>query len=140
MAVGKILNLKELKIWCTELARDLKPSTVFLLHGDLGVGKTQFVQFVVEALGGEGSHSPTFSVINEYPCEQFKVTHVDLYRLESGDDLESVGFWDLFSELNQVIFIEWASRLNKDDFPMDWKCQEVRIEKLSGTSRKFRLY
>lgn len=123
----KTLNLTELRNWCCELVQSFSSRQVVLLTGDLGAGKTQWVRLVVEALGGESSASPTFSVINEYKTSRGQVHHVDLYRLEDQEELDSVGFWDLFSQSKGLILIEWAGHLNPEDIPVDWKRMDVHV-------------
>ena len=132
----KELNLTELKSWCRELAHCFAEKQVVLLSGDLGAGKTQWVQFIVEALGGEESSSPTFSVINEYSTSRGLAHHIDLYRLEDQEELDSVGFWDLFSQEKGLIMIEWSERLRKEDIPRDWHTMAVSISG-SGETRTF---
>jgi len=56
-----------------------------------------------------------------------EVHHLDLYRLESEDDLESTGFWDLFTLKHGFIAIEWAERLNANFLPKDWPTYQVKI-------------
>lgn len=109
---------------------------LILLIGDLGVGKTEWVKgFARGFLGSETViTSPTFSVINAYSIGKKKLYHADLYRLSGGDDLESVGFWDLLTGKN-VVIAEWGDKL-----PVQWS-KDVTVVKIvfeiSGeTSRK----
>ncbi len=124
------LKARELGQWCNqELIRELKPGTLVLLSGDLGVGKTFFVQTVIQLLGEEKVLSPTFSLINNYQTKSFeKIYHVDLYRLKDDEDLESTGFWDLFNDKKALVFIEWADRLKISQLPLDWKKIQIHIQ------------
>lgn len=91
------------------------------LIGDLGAGKTTFVQGLAKGLGVSEKYyitSPTFSIINEYPAGAFTLCHLDLYRLESADELEYIGFDDLVGE-NQVIVVEWPRILTDISFKFD---------------------
>ncbi|MCJ8276511.1 MAG: tRNA (adenosine(37)-N6)-threonylcarbamoyltransferase complex ATPase subunit type 1 TsaE, partial [Bdellovibrionales bacterium] len=99
-------------------------------------GKTELVKELVKALGGQESSSPTYSLINEYALMGKSAYHVDLYRIESEDDLESVGFWDLFDSDEGLIFIEWASRLNKNQLPLSWSVIEVEVSKLADDQQR----
>jgi tRNA threonylcarbamoyladenosine biosynthesis protein TsaE len=91
-------------------SRITDPSILILLSGDLGVGKTEWVRGFVEAyLGDSRVFSPSYSVVNTYQKGRKRVYHVDLYRLRDGEDLESVGFWDLLREPS-VILVEWADK------------------------------
>lgn len=86
----------------------------------MGVGKTTLVRFLTEALGASPATSPTYSIFNKYEAPELILYHVDLYRVETLEDLDSTGFWDLFSDRQAVILIEWAERIDADDYPKDW--------------------
>lgn len=83
------------------------------LHGEMGAGKTAFVRgFVRQLLPDVRVSSPTYTVMNAYSDTLY---HLDLYRVDSEDDLESVGFYDI--PKNATVFCEWASRLPEDIKP-----------------------
>jgi len=85
------------------------------LTGDLGSGKTAFVQGLAEGLGVPGEYyitSPTFTLINEYPG-RFPLFHIDLYRLDGIGDLEDIGLDELLYD-QAVIAIEWAEKMTDD--------------------------
>lgn len=92
-----------------ELAARLRPGAVLALHGELGTGKTCFVQGLAAALGVEQPvHSPTFNLISEY-AGPLPLYHVDLYRLRDAREAEVVGLDDyLFAD--GVTAIEWAEK------------------------------
>jgi tRNA threonylcarbamoyladenosine biosynthesis protein TsaE len=88
-----------------------KPTTLALI-GDLGSGKTAFVQGLAGGLGVPSDYyitSPTFTLVNEYPG-RLPLFHIDLYRLETVRDLEDIGLNDLLYD-QAVLAIEWADRL-----------------------------
>jgi tRNA threonylcarbamoyladenosine biosynthesis protein TsaE len=88
-----------------------KPFFVFL-EGDLGVGKTTFVQSVLKNLGiKERVKSPTYTLIEQYNTTEFLIYHLDLYRLQDARELENLGITDLFIE-PALFFIEWPKQLN----------------------------
>ncbi|MBI2204582.1 MAG: tRNA (adenosine(37)-N6)-threonylcarbamoyltransferase complex ATPase subunit type 1 TsaE [Candidatus Rokubacteria bacterium] len=92
------------------LGRTLGPGAVVALTGELGAGKTCFVQGLVRGLGGTGRvTSPTFVLVNEYRG-RVPVHHVDLYRLDSLDAIEDLGVPDLFGA-DAVTVVEWAEKL-----------------------------
>lgn len=94
----------------TKIADIIKPGTVICLNGDLGAGKTLFVQSLARALGVEGDvTSPTFNLINIYEGKM-KIFHFDLYRLEQEYELEEIGFYDYVEEPDGLVLIEWAEK------------------------------
>ena len=94
----------------TEIARLLRPGTVIALHGDLGAGKTTFVQGLAFALGlHRPVTSPTFTLSTEYQTPAFKLVHMDLYRLTGPDDLLTIGYPE-YLETGAVVAVEWPER------------------------------
>ncbi|MBU8848246.1 MAG: tRNA (adenosine(37)-N6)-threonylcarbamoyltransferase complex ATPase subunit type 1 TsaE, partial [Desulfobacterales bacterium] len=91
------------------------------LQGELGTGKTTFVQGLAKGLGVSEKYyitSPTFNIINEYPAGVFTLCHLDLYRLESADELEGIGFDDIYGD-NHIIVVEWPEILKHISFEFD---------------------
>lgn len=125
----KIDSLMAYRTWiATELLPQLSSREILLLEGDVGAGKTQLVRFLLAELGSLETYSPTFAIHHRYMTSRGGVDHVDIYRLTDEDDLESTGFWELFSAKEGLIIIEWADRLNWDVLPRDWQCRRVRIQ------------
>ncbi|MBI2441558.1 MAG: tRNA (adenosine(37)-N6)-threonylcarbamoyltransferase complex ATPase subunit type 1 TsaE [Lentisphaerae bacterium] len=90
------------------VARD-KPGVVLALHGELGSGKTCFVQGLAQALGvRQVVTSPTFTMVNEYRG-QCLLVHVDLYRVNTPEELLSIDFEDCLAGKG-ITVIEWAER------------------------------
>ena len=93
-----------------KLAEKLPGGAVVAMYGDLGAGKTQFVQAVASGLGvAESVVSPTFNIMIAYQGESLELDHFDLYRLDSEDQLEDIGYWETL-EAGGVCFIEWGSK------------------------------
>lgn len=89
---------------------------VMALEGNLGSGKTTFVQGFARALGvKEKIQSPTFVLMKVYPLTKAKkfrhLIHIDCYRLDSPKDLLHLGFKDLVKDQDAIILIEWADRV-----------------------------
>jgi tRNA threonylcarbamoyladenosine biosynthesis protein TsaE len=99
-----------------EIAAELLPGDVVLLHGDLGAGKTTLAQGIAAALGvNELIQSPTFALVAEHQGRLYDGTpitlyHLDLYRLESPDELEEIGYDQYLAPLAGVSLIEWPER------------------------------
>ncbi|HMA79220.1 MAG TPA: tRNA (adenosine(37)-N6)-threonylcarbamoyltransferase complex ATPase subunit type 1 TsaE [Candidatus Paceibacterota bacterium] len=100
-----------------DIVRGLTPArtaTVLALHGDLGAGKTTFVQALAHALGvGEPVTSPTFVIRKDYTLSGAwdLLVHIDAYRLDEPTELERLGFSELLSLPRTLICIEWAERV-----------------------------
>ena len=111
----------------------LKEGTIALI-GDLGSGKTSFVQGLAKGLDVPGDYyitSPSFTLINEYPgrCHLF---HVDLYRIEDPVDLEEIGLYEILDSKG-VVAIEWADRIQENLFN---EHVSIQFGILNDTSRK----
>ncbi len=92
----------------TQIAAQLMPGDVLAMQGNLASGKTTFTQgltayFEIE----EYALSPTFTYINEYHGKSQDVIHIDAYRLNSGEELISMGIWEYYDS-GAIIVIEWA--------------------------------
>lgn len=118
-----------------QLCDHFEDRQILLLEGPMGAGKTQLVRFLVDTLGGEETQSPSFAIHNHYSTPRGPIEHLDLYRLESEEDLESTGFWDLFSQDKALVLIEWADRLNAEYLPPHWSCWRIKME-ISGKSQR----
>lgn len=93
-----------------EVAEQLTPGMVLALTGDLGAGKTTFMQGIALALGIKRPiTSPTFTLCQEYQTPNFKLVHMDLYRLNGPDDLLTIGFPEHL-ESGAVVAVEWPER------------------------------
>jgi tRNA threonylcarbamoyladenosine biosynthesis protein TsaE len=97
------------------LAERATPGLIVGLKGDLGAGKTQFVRGVAQGLGAtDRVHSPTFALLNEYRSGRLPIFHIDLYRLETREAIESAGLEDYFRQTSGITLIEWFERLEEN--------------------------
>ena len=135
----KNLSIDQLNPWVSELTQGFSNRQLVRLNGDLGVGKTEFVKTVLQIMGSEEVASPTYGLIHEYQTSKRKnIFHIDLYRIDGEDDLESSGFWDLFSMNEGLIFVEWAGRIPENLYPLHWDIIDIEI--LKGDDPEIRSY
>lgn len=119
----------ELRALAAALGRVVAAGDVIGLVGDLGAGKTTFVQGLAAGLGAGPATSPTFTLVHIYEGGRLPLAHVDLYRLDREAELEDVGFDDLVRQ-DIVVAVEWW-----DKFPQPVDHLEVRIEPLGDGRR-----
>jgi tRNA threonylcarbamoyladenosine biosynthesis protein TsaE len=116
-----------------KLGRALAAGDTVALVGELGAGKTAFVQGMARGLGVTGAvKSPSFTIVNEHDG-RVPLFHVDFYRLESAAELHNIGFDEYFGR-GGVVVVEWADRF-ADALPAERL--DVRIEILDGDARLF---
>ena len=109
-ATYTVRSVEETWSVAAQLAPALTPGRVIALTGDLGAGKTTFMQGLGIALGiRRPVTSPTFTLSVEYPTPRFKLVHMDLYRLSGPDDLLAIGFAEHI-ESGAVVAVEWPER------------------------------
>ena len=114
------------------LAPTLVPGDVISLSGDLGAGKTVFVQGLATALGVEAPvTSPTFTIVHEYEG-RYPVTHMDVYRLDSFQEVLDLGFEELLDP-GAILIVEWGEAVTPL-FPRSYL--EVEITQADGADRR----
>jgi len=125
-----------------ELGRKLAPllrdSRIVLLRGDLGTGKTTVVKGIAEAFEAaeqEDVTSPTFTLVHEYRGPERSLFHIDLYRIDTERELETLGIDDLYGNSN-ILLIEWG-----DKFPRFERERhvEIRFKRLGENERRIRV-
>ena len=118
-----------------ELGRTAQSGSVFALSGELGAGKTQFVKGLARGLGiAARVHSPTFTLVNEYGGGRLRLFHLDLYRLETHDQILSTG-WEECLQPDGVAVIEWAEKIY-DLRSAIYDLKKVQIEIVGEMERK----
>ena len=143
--MGQSLNLPDAEATAslaTALASALPADAggwTILLHGELGAGKSTFARAMLRSLGHEGLvPSPTYTLVEPYTLPDFSVYHIDLYRVNSVDELEFLGWSDLQDGLKLVEWPERAPRLLKlADIQIELRYEgEGRAADLKGLSER----
>lgn len=120
------------------LAAELRPPKLVVLTGDLGAGKTTLIKGIAEGFrtaSQENVTSPTFTLIHEYRGPEVNVYHVDLYRIDTQRELDTLAVDDLFDE-NSVVLIEWGEKFERFRRERD---VEISIERVGENDRKIRI-
>ena len=113
-----VKNLQETQKIAQQFALRLKGGEVIGLMGELGAGKTVFVQALAKALGvKEKVNSPTFVLMKIYPALNhssiLNFVHVDAYRLKDSNELKNIGLLDYLGRPDTVTVVEWADRVKE---------------------------
>ena len=113
-----ISSEKKLEEFANNLSPRLKQGDIFFLYGEMGVGKTTFVKFLINNMQIRSKKklteitSPTFNIMNEYDINGLLVKHYDLYRLKSVDELEDLNIFD--ENDKSILLIEWPQIIRKE--------------------------
>lgn len=121
-----------------QLAAELRPGSVVLLRGDLGAGKTTMVKGIAEgfkAAEAEAVTSPTFTLIHEYRGPEVALYHIDLYRIDTQRELDTLALDDLM-EPNTILLIEWGEKFERFRKERD---VEIAIEQKGGDNRLIKI-
>ncbi len=105
----------ETKVLAKKFGAKLPFGSIVLLDGDLGAGKTTFIKGLISFLSGideDSIQSPTFNYVNTYQTTSGHIHHFDLYRIETDEEFEVLGFLDYFDS-NSISLIEWPSKIKK---------------------------
>jgi tRNA threonylcarbamoyladenosine biosynthesis protein TsaE len=120
------------------LAEILAPPKLVLLRGDLGAGKTTMVKGIAaafEAAAEEDVTSPTFTLVHEYRGPRASLYHIDLYRVDTQRELETLGLDDLRTD-DSVLLIEWGEKFLRLRRERD---VEISLERVSENERKIKI-
>jgi tRNA threonylcarbamoyladenosine biosynthesis protein TsaE len=116
----------------------LAPPKLVLLCGQLGAGKTTLVKGIAaafEAAAEEDVTSPTFTLVHEYRGPRVVVYHIDLYRVDTARELETLGLDDLRSD-NSILLIEWGEKFPRFHNERDL---EIGLERMNQSDRRIQL-
>jgi tRNA threonylcarbamoyladenosine biosynthesis protein TsaE len=121
-----------------ELVVLLAPPKLVLLRGDLGAGKTTLVKGIAagfEAAAEEGVTSPTFTLVHEYRGSRTTLFHIDLYRIDTQRELETLALDDMRSN-DSVLLIEWGEKFPRLLWERDF---EISLERDGEDKRKIKI-
>ena len=138
----QLKSIKDTKAFSKGISKIIGPSDIIFLYGEIGVGKTTFVRFLInylESLNGiqkSNVLSPTFNIVYDYDLVNIKVQHYDLYRLKNYKDISQLGMFE--TSRNYVKIIEWPELIkskpkNRIDILFQYsKSINLRKIKISG--------
>lgn len=105
-----VMDEAQLVAWGEQFGAEAHAPLVVTLTGELGAGKTTLAQAICHGYGVEAPvTSPTYALVHEYASPRSPVFHIDLYRLNSPDDLTQLGWDDLLYE-RALVLVEWPER------------------------------
>lgn len=116
----------------------LGPPKLVLLRGDLGAGKTTLVKGIAQAFQAaseEDVTSPTFTLIHEYHGPGATLYHIDLYRIDTARELQTLALDDLVAS-NSILLIEWGEKFSRFQQERD---VEIQLDRLGENDRRIRL-
>jgi tRNA threonylcarbamoyladenosine biosynthesis protein TsaE len=128
-------SLEELSAISKKILETAKHKTL-LFYGDMGVGKTTLIKEICKTLGvSEITHSPTFSLVNEYVGTNETIYHFDFYRIENEEEAYDIGVEDYFYT-NHWCFIEWPENI-KNLVPLE--STEIHLSLLDDGKRNIQV-
>ena len=113
-----LINLsseKKTEELANKISKKLKLGNVVFFEGEMGVGKTTFIRYLINNLQKENRlkitevTSPTFNLLNEYKIKDIKINHYDLFRIKNLDEIHNLGLFDNIS--NAITLIEWPQKI-----------------------------
>jgi len=128
----------------SKFLKKIKPGDIVFVYGEMGVGKTTFIRYLINGLQKQNNlkitevTSPTFNILNQYEINQFKVNHYDLFRIKSSEEIKNL---DLFDDImNSILLIEWPQIIEKKprdlielnfEYEKDHQTRSVQIKGLN---------
>ena len=105
------------KALANKILNKLKVGDIVFFYGDIGVGKTTFIKYLINGLQKKNKleltevTSPTFNLLIEYEIDQIKINHYDLFRLKSPEEIKNLGLFE--DNINTITLIEWPQIIKK---------------------------
>ena len=134
---------KETEELASTFIKKIKPGCFIFLYGEIGVGKTTFIRYLINQFQKLNKleitevTSPTFNLLNEYQINDFKINHYDLFRLKSTEEIKNL---DLFEDIkNTITLVEWPQIIKEKpknlielvfEYGKDHKTRSVQIKGL----------
>jgi len=130
-------NTEQTQELALDLAKKLKSGDFLAFFGDLGSGKTTFIQGLAKSLGVKRRIiSPTFIIVRTYLINSGTFYHIDLYRTQSKDDLFGLGIDQIVQDKTSIVAIEWAEKMG-DMLPQ--KRIELHFKNLAENKREIKI-
>ena len=135
---------KKIQEFTKKILTKIKVGDVIFLYGEMGVGKTTFIRYLINNFQKENKlkitevTSPTFNLLNEYNIKEIKINHYDLFRINSLDEIHELGLFDDIS--NAITLIEWPQKIKPKpknlielnfEYGNDYKKRIVKIKGLN---------
>jgi len=123
--------------------KKLKPGDIVFLYGEMGVGKTTFVRYLINKFQKNDKmkiteiNSPTFNLLNEYQLRKIKINHYDLFRIKSIKEIKNLGLFE--NNNNSITLIEWPEKIEQKpqnlielffEYEKDYLSRSVQIKGL----------
>ena len=127
-----------------KILKKIKPGNIIFLYGEMGVGKTTFVKYLInefqkiQKIKTTEVTSPTFNILNEYSINQIKIDHYDLFRLKSVEEIKNLRLFE--DNVNTITLIEWPQMIEKKPknlielifiYENDYQTRSVQIKGLN---------
>ena len=127
-----------------KIFKNIKPGNIIFLYGEMGVGKTTFVRYLIHKFQKDNKiklsevTSPTFNLLNEYSINQIKINHYDLFRLKKDEEIKNLGLFE--DNTDVVTLIEWPELIKEKpknlielifEYEKDHQTRSVRIKGLN---------
>tara|TARA_Y100000816_G_scaffold255013_1_gene207571 strand:+ start:611 stop:1066 length:456 start_codon:yes stop_codon:yes gene_type:complete len=112
-----ISSEKKTEELANKLLLKLKPGNIVFFYGEIGVGKTTFIRYLINGFQKKKGikitqvTSPTFNILNEYQIDQIKINHYDLFRLKSKKEISNLGLFE--NDKDMITLIEWPQIIEK---------------------------
>ena len=100
-----------------KFSKEIKPGNIVFLYGEMGVGKTTFIRYLINQFQKDNDlditevTSPTFNLLNEYQINQIKINHYDLFRLKSVEEIKNLNVFE--DKISTVTLIEWPQMIKE---------------------------